>query len=143
MPNCVQCGTAIKEKASYCPTCGCRNPLEKKSKTDDFTLTFNSLGEEYPKYIPKEKQIAAMLAIMVGFLGLQYRYLENKKMTFLISIISGIVFLITALVVYFVGPKDISISVALGIFGMYLYNIGDGMTMLLFKRRDGHGELLR
>lgn len=143
MPKCTQCNCEVKENATYCPACGSRNPLDKKNQRDDFTLAINSQELRDVHYAPKEKKVAAMLAIMVGFAGLQYRYLENKKMSLIINILSLIVCLLVSFLTYIFITKDISICIALGIIGVYIMNAIDGLTMLILNRKDGHGEVLR
>lgn len=140
MAKCVQCGSKIKNDASFCPVCGCRNPLDKKERTNDYTLAFEDLTDELKDYNPKKAGRACLLACLLGFCGIQYKYLENKKMMILSIVWSVLSLAFGFLLGYFTSGRSILLAIVVGVLLLFAVNICDGLSFLLFKRKDGHGE---
>ena len=80
MAKCKYCHETISRlDKEVCPFCGGIKPLEgTDTSTQDVTKVIDQLGEEV-KIKHKKRIIAAILAVLVGFLGLHQIYMGKYK----------------------------------------------------------------
>lgn len=84
---CEECGTELDKDAKACPNCGA--PVTKPSQNTTITISGNT---------GKSKTVFAILALFLGYFGIQYFYVGKNK--------AGIVFLLVTILgsVIYLGP---------------------------------------
>lgn len=146
MPKCRNCGTRItKFDKDICPVCGCKNPLDGvESETVEITSQFKfNENDINKKDLPRSRKVALILFLSVGFTGVGFFYLRNKKLGLVWLITNLLILLAISLGLYFVKPINL-FSILIGLGVCYLINIVTGLILYNnVNYRDGQGELLR
>lgn len=144
MAKCKYCHENISRlDKDTCPFCGGKHPLDgQDTSTQDITKV---LGEYIdPKSIRVHSRVlAAILAIVVGFLGIHSFYLHKIKMG-LIGLISSLILIGGIGTLLFFGTPLGVFSYLIPYFAIEALMIAVGISYLI--RRDvvdGYGEFLK
>lgn len=138
MPVCKNCGNRIEKfNKNRCPICGQVDPFSEVVSTETIEVT-TSVDVDNLDYKPRHKKTMLLLFIFLGFFGVPFFYIYQKK--------SGLIFLLINLIgmglisfifaFYAKLPIGGAIGIAVAIFllinsatGLYLYflpNLQDG-----------------
>ena len=90
MPICKNCGSRIdKFSKDVCPICGQVNPFSSQSGNETVEVT-TSIDVNNEDYKPRHKKTMLILFITLGFFGVPFFYIYQKK--------SGLIFMLLNLV---------------------------------------------
>lgn len=118
---CANCGNAVNENASVCLNCGAAISSGKSGN--------GQTGD-------KQKTVAGLLAIFLGWLGLHWFYLGfNKK-----GLINICIWLVSLVVCFMLFIGWIGI---LGILALVIYNIYTAVQIFMGKQPDANGYELK
>lgn len=142
MPTCRNCHSRIdKFNEDRCPICGVEKPFEGLN-SDTIEIT-TSIDVDNQDYHPRQKKTLLLLFIFLGFFGVPYFYLYQKRngLIYLLLNVIGISAITFILGFYASIPYYFSFLIALGIF--MLLNSGLGLYYF-FKNnlKDGRGEFI-
>ena len=105
---CKECGQQISDQAVACPHCGC--PVQPKEMSEPKSETPPppppSSPSPSPVVSPKDKVVAAILAILLGNYGIHHFYLGNndRGVSYLVvGLVLTIIYLVFGLVTVGVG----------------------------------------
>jgi len=143
MPYCKKCGNRIsKFDVDRCPICGEVNPFEGvSSETIEITSEVNEDTDK--NFKPRKRQTMLMLFITLGFFGIPFFYLHQKKIAIIFMLINivGISAISFIFSFYLQILVPFAILIALGIF--LLINTASGLYMYFMPNlKDGRGEFV-
>ena len=145
MPSCRNCGARLsKFDKDICPVCGIKNPLEGvSSETVEITSQVDLSGFKAGQKVMRHRKTMLLLSCLIGFTGLMFFYLKNKKVGIIwlianLCVIAGITAILFAL-----AHLHIAISILVGFAVSYLANIIIGL-IYFFKPdlKDAEGEFV-
>ena len=147
MPYCKNCHSRLsKFDNDICPVCGTVKPLEGvTSDTVEITTQIEKEDNTLNSNICFKKKLL-LFFIFIGFTGLPFFYLKNKKMGVIwVSINSVILFAMSFLFAFiFEEPSFIALAILLAFVVVYIINIVTGMIYYTIPNlRDGEGEFVR
>lgn len=144
MATCKYCHASITRiDKDVCPFCGGLKPLENTdTSTQDVTKILDQVAS--PVQIKHKKRIiAAILAALFGFLGLNHFYLGKFKKG-LIALAISVVFIIgLGSIVFFVAKWESALAFLVFYFPIELFNLFLSYSYLTRHNiQDSHGEFL-
>ena len=138
MPVCKNCGSRIdKFSKDVCPICGQVDPFSEKTGSETVEVT-TSIDVNNEDYKPRHKKTMLILFITLGFFGIPFFYIYQKKsgLIFMLLNLVGIGLISFLFAFYAKLPVYAAILISLGAFlvinsatGLYLYfmpNLQDG-----------------
>lgn len=138
MPVCKNCGSRIdKFSKDVCPICGQADPFSEKRGSETVEVT-TSIDVNNKDYKPRHKKTMLILFITLGFFGVPFFYIYQKKsgLIFMLLNLVGIGLISFLFAFYAKLPVYGAILISLGAFlvintvtGLYLYfmpNLQDG-----------------
>ena len=144
MARCKYCHEVISRlDKDVCPFCGGQKPLDgTDTSTQDVTKVIDQL-EKPLKLKHKKRIVAALLAIVVGFLGAHYIYLGKFKKALVMALIS--IGLIAGLgsILFFVASMRNALAFLIPYFVIEAVCLVFGYILLTNRSiQDSHGEFL-
>lgn len=145
MPNCRNCGARItKFDKDICPVCGTKNPLQGvSSETVEITTQIDvSKFKEGQKVVCRRKTLL-LLFLCIGFLGIPFFYLKEKKKGVIYLIINLICMVAIFASCYFLLKWPLVASILIPFGFAYLENFIVGFIYyFLPDLKDGEGEFV-
>lgn len=92
MKYCSSCGAQMDDSASFCSKCGTPAP---RSQAEYSRPQPNSYQQPYHDHNPKDRVAAALLALFLGTIGIQYFYMGKNK--------AGVICILISVLTCFVG----------------------------------------
>ena len=144
MAKCKYCHESISRlDKEICPFCGGVKPLDgTDTSTQDVTKVIDQL--EHPVKIKHKKRvIAALLAVLFGFLGAPHFYLGKPKKGLLTALICICFIAVVGVILYFVVKWQNILAFLSPYFAIELYSIFTAYVYLTKHNiQDSHGEFL-
>ena len=145
MPSCRNCGARLsKFDKDICPVCGIKNPLEGvSSETVEITSQVDLSGFKAGQKVMRHRKTMLLLSCLIGFTGLMFFYLKNKKAGIIWLIANLCVIAGIAAILFALAHLHIAISILVGFAVSYLVNIIIGL-IYFFKPdlKDAEGEFV-
>ena len=143
MPVCKNCKNRIEKfNKDRCPICGQVNPFEgaEVSETVDITTALDVASADYH---PRKKRTMLLMFIFLGFFGVPFFYIYQKKMGIIYAIINlGCIALFSFLFAFY-GGFLIGVAIAISVAILFALNVGVGLfTYRIPNAQDGHGEFI-
>lgn len=143
MPICKNCKSRIdKFNSDRCPICGVEHPFE--GVTSDTIEITTQIDVDNLDYKPRKRIIMLILALTLGWLGINWFYLYKKKIG-LVYLISSVIFigLIGFLIGYFVPSLQVWHGILI-CFGLsYFVSAFIGFVKYITPNyKDGHGDFV-
>lgn len=91
MKKCPYCGAMMYDQASFCPQCGnsvIQTPPPYGSNTAEETYFMRNNAFDSDPRTGKSRGVAALLALIIGSIGVQYFYLGKTTAGFLTILLS-------------------------------------------------------
>ena len=143
MPYCKKCGTRLQKfDADRCPICGTEHPFEGvSSETIEITTEINEETER--NFKPRKKQTMLALFIFLGFFGVPFFYLHEKKKGFIYMAINVIGIALISFIFAFYVKLLIPVAIIIGFAMLLFVNVGAGLYLYFFPNlKDGRGEFV-
>lgn len=145
MPSCRYCGSRItKFDKDICPVCGTKNPLQGvSSETVEITTQIDVAKFQEGQKVVRRRKTMLLLFLLIGFLGIPFFYLKEKKKAIIHLIINlvaiGGLFALCFFLLHW--PPVAAILAPIGL--AYLANIIVGLIYyFLPDLKDGEGEFV-
>ena len=145
MPKCRYCHESISRlDKDVCPFCGGTKPLSGVSdQTMDITKVFDPEEMKAAKVAPRSKKIAGVLAIFLGFLGIDEHYLYSSKKGLLMMAISLAFIGGLGSLLFFVAMDNV-LAYLIPYFVLEFYFLAKGIVLFTSNTiKDGRGEFLK
>ncbi len=144
MAQCKYCHASITRiDKEVCPFCGGKRPLDgTDTSTQDVTKIVDQL-ENAVEIKHKKKVVAAILAVLFGFLGAPHFYLGKNKKAFLtacicLGLIAGV-----GLILFFAAKWHSAFAFLIPYFVVEAYSLFTAcMYLTKHNIQDSHGEFL-
>lgn len=144
MAQCKYCHASITRiDKEVCPFCGGKKPLDgTDTSTQDVTKIVDQL-ENAVEIKHKKRIVAAILAILFGFLGAPHYYLGKFKKGFLACAICVGLIAIIGLILFFGTKWQSAFAFLIPYFVVEAYSIFTAVIYLTKHNiQDSHGEFL-
>lgn len=145
MARCKYCGAEISRlDKDNCPFCGGRKPLEGvDDSTQDMTTALEGLNISEDGYKTKSKIVAAILAFVLGVLGVHNYYLGKYKIGLITLLITVVSVAGVGSILFFAALHNV-LAYLIPYFVMEALMIGVGLSYL-FRHdvSDANGEFLK
>ena len=142
MPICKNCGSRIEKfNKDFCPICGCKDPFTTDGeKTVEITSNIE-IGNS--GYKPKTKKAMLILFVLLGFFGIPFFYLNQKKSGFILLAINIVGIGLLSFIFAFYVKLEIYVAIIIA-FGL-LMAVNTVTGLLLYRTpnlKDGNGEFV-
>ena len=142
MPTCKNCGSRIdKFNKDRCPICGFENPFNENGvKTVEIT---SNIDEKLSDYHTRKKSTMLVLFILLGFFGVPFFYLHQKKNGFIFLALNLIAIGLVSFILAFYAQLMVVAAILIAFGAMMVVNTISGI--ILYKTpnlKDGNGEFV-
>lgn len=144
MARCKYCHEVISRlDKDVCPFCGGQKPLDgTDTSTQDVTKVIDQL-EKPLKIKHKKRIVAAIIAVLVGFLGGHYFYLGKFKKGLIMALISVLLIGGFGSILFFAIPWHNAFAFLIPYFVIEVVCLFFGYVLLTNRSiQDSHGEFL-
>ena len=143
MPTCKKCGNRIEKfHKDRCPICGQVRPFEGFDSNATVEIT-TEIDVDNLDYKPRKKSTLLILFITLGFFGIPFFYIHQKKMGILYMLINVVGIALISFILAFYGHFEIFASVLIAIGALLLVNVGVGLFYYNTKNlQDGKGDFV-
>jgi hypothetical protein len=134
--TCRKCGTAFSDDLKTCPVCKTAIIVEQAETNANVTASYAALKDKLELVSLKSRYLTGLLFFTVGFLGIGWFYLGNRKLGF----IHGLVSIISLALSWVIEPTSLfttGLLLAIGQTVLSLYYLFNP------DAKDARGELLK
>ena len=142
MPICKNCHSRIdKFNKDRCPICGVENPFEGVS-SETIEITTN-IDTDTKDYHPRKKKNLLLYFIFLGFFGVPYFYIYQKKMGIYLSIINLVGIGLIGFFLGFYAQLNYGLAYLIAVISLLVLNSLLGLYYFFSKNlKDGRGEFI-
>ena len=142
MPICKNCHSRIdKFNKDRCPICGVENPFEGVS-SETIEITTN-VDIDTKDYHPRKKKTLLLYFIFLGFFGVPYYYMYQKKLGIYLAIINLLGIGLIGFFLGFYAQLNYGVAYAIGVSALLVLNSALGIYYYFAKNlKDGRGEFI-
>ena len=144
MAKCKYCHETISRlDKDVCPFCGGNKPLEgTDTSTQDITKVIDQLNQPV-KIKHKKRIVAAILAVLFGFLGIHHVYLGKFKKALTSLIVSIVLIGVVGVILFFAVKWHSALAFLVPYFVLEIFYIFTAYIYLTKRSiQDSHGEFL-
>jgi hypothetical protein len=134
--TCRKCGTAFSDDLKTCPVCKTAIIGEQVEANANVTASYAALRDKLELVSLKSRYLTSFLFFIVGFLGMGWFYLGNRKLGF----IHGLVSVVSLALSWVIEPSSVfttGLLLAIGQTVLSLYYLFNP------DAKDARGELLK
>ncbi len=144
MKKCRVCGSILPDDATSCSVCNTQNPFDKQKTAYDLTMAIDPMEANSDLYRVKSRKKLLLLAWLLGFTGLPFKYIGFVKKALISLVISLILLVAFVLLCYFVISSNILFVVLSAVAPLLIVNIVLGIYFTTHPSlKDSFGEYLR
>ena len=143
MPYCKNCGSRLQKfDEDRCPICGAERPFEGvSSETIEITTEVNEETEK--NFKPRKKQTMLALFIFLGFFGVPFFYLYEKKKGIIYAAINIVGIALISFIFAFYMHLLIPVAIVIAFAMLLVVNLAMGLYLYFFPNlKDGRGEFV-
>ena len=143
MPVCKNCGSRIdKFSKDVCPICGQVNPFSEKTGSETVEVT-TSIDVNNEDYKPRHKKTMLILFIALGFFGVPFFYLYQKKSGLIFLLINLIGMGVIGFILGFYAHLEIYAAILIAVSIFLVINSGTGLYLYFMPNlQDGRGDFV-
>lgn len=142
MPTCKNCHSRIdKFNKDRCPICGVENPFEGVS-SETIEITTN-IDIDTKDYHPRKKKTLLLYFITLGFFGVPFFYMYQKKMGLYYMLINLVSITLIGFFFGFYAKMNYLVAYVIAISVLLVLNSAMGLYYFFAKNlKDGRGEFI-
>ena len=143
MPVCKNCGNRIEKfNTNRCPICGQVNPFDEQVSTATVEVT-TSVDVDNSDYKPRHKKTMLILFITLGFFGIPFFYMFQKKSGLIFAAINIIGIALISFIFAFYAHLLVGVAIAIALAIFLVINSGTGLYLYFMPNlQDGRGDFI-
>ena len=143
MPVCKNCGNRIEKfNNDRCPICGQIDPFSEKATSETIEVT-TSIDVENEDYKPRHKKTMLILFLTLGFFGVPFFYIYQKKSGLIFALINIIGIGLISFLFAFYAHLPIWAAILSGFAMLFAVNAGTGLYLYFLPNlQDGRGDFI-